>query len=67
MDTPMRDLVREALHLIDYPAEIVRDWLGAPCGCPERQSKQDVLRQWARRTLDGTFSNPEERLEQILK
>ena len=63
----MRDPIREALHLIDFPAEDIRDWLGEPCGCPERQQKRDMLRQYAKRILDGTLPNPYECLERLLQ
>lgn len=50
------DLIEKALSTVGVSKERVEKWVGAPCGCKERQEKLNQLGFWAMRTLKGFTS-----------
>lgn len=54
------DMVETALKSIGLTTEIAEKWLGAECGCKERQEKLNQLTWWARTAIrqgDQSLSN----------
>lgn len=45
------DIVAKALSSVGITEDRVSAWIGAPCGCGERQQKLNELGWWARRAL----------------
>lgn len=45
--------ISAALSSVNVTPERVEEWVGAPCGCKERQEKLDALGRWAARVARG--------------
>ncbi len=50
------DVVERALVSVGVTQARVEQWLGAPCGCEERQQKLNQLGFWAARVVKGRTS-----------
>ena len=51
------DAVKSALGVVGVTEERVTDWLGRPCGCPERREKLNRLDEWARDTIANKMTD----------
>jgi hypothetical protein len=60
------DQIEVALNTIGLTKERVEGWVGAPCGCKERQQKLNALGSWAKRVIGGKIDRAREYLDQIL-
>jgi hypothetical protein len=61
------DRIAEALARLGINDDIISVWVGAPCGCRERQEKLNALDLWARRILAGKIDRAKEFLTHILE
>ncbi len=59
------DTISRALSTIGITDTRVSRWLGAPCGCKERQEKLNALGNWALRVLAGRTKDAEKYLDEI--
>lgn len=60
------DKISSALSIIGITDTRVSRWLGAPCGCKERQEKLNALTFWAIRVLGGRTFRAREHLNRII-
>jgi hypothetical protein len=51
--TLLGDKISQALSTVGITQDRVSSWLGAPCGCRERQEKLNLLHNWAKRFFAG--------------
>lgn len=61
------DTISHALAIIGITEQRVSRWIGAPCGCKERQDKLNALGYWAIRVLKGQTDNAEDYLDRIME
>lgn len=61
------DTVEAALSLVGITSERVEEWIGRPCGCPERKEKLNQLSRWAKRVLGGKLEDAEKHLEDLVQ
>jgi hypothetical protein len=54
--TGLGTLVKNALTMVGITEEAVTSWLGAPCGCAEREEKLNRLGRWAADIAKGIAS-----------
>lgn len=52
------DAVESALAKLGITKAKVKEWLGAPCGCKERQEKLNKLGRWAKRIMGRQLPPP---------
>lgn len=64
VDLRLGDMVEKALSTVGITEERVGKWLGAPCGCKERQEKLNRLGAWVKSLFSG--SAKKEHLEEML-
>lgn len=62
---PLGDLIERALSSVGLTKGRVEAFLGAPCGCTERQEKLNALTYWARRVLAGKADRAAEHLDRL--
>lgn len=55
-----------ALKSVGITAERVEEWVGVPCGCPERRDRLNQLDLWARRVVAGRIDRAREFLRGII-
>jgi hypothetical protein len=60
-------LISRALSTIGITDTRVSRWVGAPCGCKERQEKLDAVTYWAIRVIQGKVESAEEYLDNIME
>jgi hypothetical protein len=60
------DAVKEALTQIGVTEDRVKQWVGGPCGCQERQAKLNALGWWAKRIRRGILDQAKEHLERLM-
>lgn len=60
------DVIESALSRVGVTKDKVRNWLGLPCNCAERQEKLNQLSRWARMVLAGTLRGAGTYLERFL-
>lgn len=61
------DRLAGAMERVGITPERVESWLGAPCGCEDRQRKLNQLHAWASRILRGKLDRAEHFLNEILE
>jgi hypothetical protein len=61
------DAVHAALSSVGVTPDRVERWVGAPCGCAERQDKLNQLGWWAARVVGGKVTKAKEYLEELLR
>jgi hypothetical protein len=66
VDFRLGDALKAALDAIGITHERVERWVGAPCGCKERQEKMNRLGAWVKRVLGGKTEKAKEYLEEIV-
>jgi hypothetical protein len=60
-------LISRALSTIGITDTRVSRWVGAPCGCKERQEKLDAVTYWAIRVMQGKVESAEKYLDNIME
>lgn len=61
------DRVAGALDMAGVTHEAVARWLGAECGCKERQDKLNALGAWAERVARGKVERAGEFLRRMMQ
>jgi hypothetical protein len=59
------DMVESALTKVGVTKERVTKWIGAECGCAERQEKLNRLHLWAKGVLSGKSPDATAEFEQL--
>lgn len=59
------DIIASALKTIGVDSGKMESWIGAPCGCEERQEKLNSLSLWAKRVMAGKVEMAKEHLQRI--
>lgn len=61
------DTVEMVLTKMGITKERVERWIGAPCGCKDRQDRLNRLGYWVRRVLTGKTEKAAEYLDSIMQ